>query len=85
MRQEIRLLGGKLKIIFFFLKNLLLLLLLFLNNQGYHSNRLPNCIQAFKTNMTKLLIYTPQTTCQCARENQIENVISHAAKEINTI
>jgi hypothetical protein len=54
-------------------------------NQGYQSNRLPNYIQAYKTNMTKLRIYTPQTTCQCARENQIENVISHAANESNTI
>ena len=40
---------------------------------------------AYKTSMTKLIIYTPQTMCQCARENQIENVISHAANESNTI
>jgi hypothetical protein len=59
--------------------------LFFYNNQGYLSNGLPNYIQAYKTNMTKLRIYTPQTMCQCARENQIENVISHAAKESNTI
>ena len=35
--------------------------------------------------MTKLKIYIPQTTCQCARENQIENVISHAANESKTM
>ena len=57
----------------------------FFNNQGYLSYSLPNCIQAYKTNMTKLIIYTPQTTCQCAHENQIENVISHATNESNTI
>jgi hypothetical protein len=57
----------------------------FLNNQGYLSNRLPNCIQAYKTNMTKLRIYTPQTTCQCACENQIETVVSHAVKEVTQL
>jgi hypothetical protein len=75
MRQEIRLLGGKLKMIIY----------IYILNQGYLANGLPNCIQAYKTNMTKLRIYTPQITCQCARENQIENVISHAANENNTI
>ena len=73
MRHKVWLHGGKLKMIFFFL------------NQGYLSNRLPKCIQAYKNNMTKLRIYTPQTTCQCARENQIENVLSHAANESNII
>ena len=59
---------------FFFLKK---------KNQGYLSNRLPKCIQAYKTSMTKLKIYTPQTTCQCACENQIETVIFHVVKESN--
>jgi hypothetical protein len=35
--------------------------------------------------MTNFIIYTPQNTCQYACENQIENVISHAAKESNKI
>jgi hypothetical protein len=69
------LLGGKLKMIifFFFLIYFYFILFYFYNkSQGYFPNGLPNCIQAYETNMTKLRIYTPQTMCQCAYENQIE-------------
>jgi hypothetical protein len=44
----------------------------------------PNASKQSKPNMTDPRIYTPQTTSQCACENQIETVISPSVKESNT-
>jgi hypothetical protein len=77
MKQETRLLGGKLKMIFLFF--------IFINkNEVISPIGYPTASKQSKTNMTDPRIYTPQTTCQCACENQIETIISHAVKESNT-
>jgi hypothetical protein len=75
MRQEIRLLNGKLKMIFFFFYN---------KNEVISPIGYPTASKQSKLNMIDPRIYTPQTTCKYACENQIETVISHAVKESNT-
>ena len=72
MRHEVRLLGGKLKIIIFFLPRLSFQI-------SY-----PTASKLLTPDMTDHQFHTPQTTCYCACENQIEHVISHAVKESNT-
>jgi hypothetical protein len=65
MRQEIWLLGGKLKMIssFFFFKQ---------KNHGYLSKRFSNCIQAYKTNKTKIKFLSHKLRTNRAHETQIE-------------
>jgi hypothetical protein len=75
MRQEIQLLGAKLIFFFFFLIN---------KNEVICPIGYPIASKQSKSNMTDPIIYTPQTMCQCACENQIETVIYHAVKESNT-
>jgi hypothetical protein len=81
MRQEIQLLGGKLKMITLFLKKK--------KQKTKNKNEVispigyPTASKQSKPNMIDPRIYTPQTTCQCACENQIETAISHVVKESN--